>query len=634
MCGIAGLAGRTGPGDEAVVARMCVAIEHRGPDDRGLHVEPGAMLGVQRLAIVDVAGGNQPIYNESGDVAVVLNGEIYNHELLRHDLEARGHRFRTRADTEVLVHLYEEHGAALAGRLRGMFAFAIWDQRRRRLLLGRDRVGKKPLFWHLREGRLSFASELVALLQDEEVPREVDPRALDAYLLLGYVPHPLSILRGVQKLPPATTLVYDEGGSPRIEQYWRLRFDEPRRKGDIREWAEELRRLLQESTEMRLMSDVPLGAFLSGGVDSGAVVGAMARAMTEPVRTFSIGFRDPAFDESAHARRVAEHYSTDHTELVVEPEALAILPRMARHYGEPFADSSAIPTFYLAELTSRDVTVALNGDGGDEAFGGYGRYERGLRLGRLDWLPRRVQHALGKLASPLRPPGDGASFTARAIRLSRQAAQPDWHRFLNSLAAFPAERRDRLRAEALSGQLAGWRAENLFMEAWAGVEAETVLARMQGTDMATYLPGDLLPKVDIASMAHSLEARSPFLDHEMLEFAASLPDEAKLSGGERKRVLKHALRGDLPDEILDRPKMGFGVPISRWFREELRHVPSDLLVEGHIVAGDWVDRAEVIRLVRAHGSGAADQGLQLWVLVQLEMWAREVLQAPVVRASL
>lgn len=631
MCGIAGIVGPTGPADEAVVHRMCAALEHRGPDERGLHAEPGVVLGMQRLSIIDLAGGDQPIFNEDGDVAVVFNGEIYNHELLRRELEERGHRFRSGADTEVLVHLYEEHGPALASRLRGMFAFAIWDRRRRRLLLGRDRVGKKPLFWHLRDGRLSFASELAALLQDERVPRDVDPRALDAYLLLQYVPHPMSILEGVRKLPPAATLVYENQGPPLVEEYWRLDYSAPPPAGDVRDWAEEVKRLLQESTRIRLMSEVPVGAFLSGGVDSSAVVGGMARAMTGPVRTFSIGFHDEAFDESSHARLVAEHYATDHTELTVEPEALGILPRMARHYGEPFADSSAIPSFYLAELTSRDVTVALNGDGGDEAFGGYGRYVRGLRLGRLDWIPLRAQQALGALASRL-PERDGATLPSRAVRLARQAALPDWQRYLASLASFPAASRDRVRGAALTEQLSGWRAEELFREAWSDIAAGTVLERMQGTDMETYLPGDLLPKIDVATMAHSLEARSPFLDHELLEFAASLPAGAKMSHGEGKRVLKLALRGDVPDQILDRPKMGFGVPIGRWFREELRTLPSQLLAEGRLVEKEWVDRAEVLRLVGQHQSGAVDRGLQLWVLVQLEMWTREVLESPRVGA--
>ncbi len=387
MCGIAGKVDFAGVVDEELLRRMCAVMEHRGPDSRGVHVSDGVGLGIQRLAIIDVAGGDQPIANEDGTVVVVMNGEIYNYLELRRDLERRGHTFSTRSDTEVLVHLYEDHEKEMVCRLRGMFAFAIWDASNRLLFCARDRVGKKPLFWARRGSRVWFASEVRALLEDPELPREADLEAISAYLTVAYVPHPMSAFRGICKLPPASTLTVTESGED-IRRYWTLDYSRKLAGVSEHELAERLWAEIREATRIRLMSEVPLGAFLSGGIDSSAVVAAMAEQTSEPVKTFSIGFPDAAYDELRYARLIAERFGTDHHEYVVEPKAVEIAAKLALHYGEPFADASAIPSFYLAELTRRHVTVALNGDGGDESFAGYNRYRtNALLAAHLNWLP-------------------------------------------------------------------------------------------------------------------------------------------------------------------------------------------------------------------------------------------------------
>jgi asparagine synthase (glutamine-hydrolysing) len=624
VCGIAGLVDFREPVDEELLGRMCHVMEHRGPDSRGTYVAPGVGLGIQRLAIIDVEGGDQPIFNEDGSVAVVLNGELYNHVELRDELERRGHRFRSQADTEVLVHLYEEHGDALVDRLRGMFAFAIWDRARRRLLLGRDRVGKKPLFWTRRGGTFAFASELRALLQDPALPRELDPRALDAYLTFQYVPHPLAAIRGVHKLPPASLLSLDERGEA-IRRYWRIDYSHKLKGVELPELEHRVREQIREATRIRLMSEVPLGAFLSGGIDSSAVVAAMAEQSSAPVRTFSIGFGDEDFDETGYARVVARRFGTEHEEFRVEPDAISVMPALARHYGEPFADPSAIPSFYLAELTSRHVTVALNGDGGDESFAGYGRYGRGLRVGRLDWLPRSLQRAAPIIGDRFGRGAREGSFRYRARRLADALAMAPWERYTMSLTAFDRERRARLRTSEFSAELVEDESEGLIAGAWAASEAGSV-DRMLEVDIETYLPGDLLPKMDIATMAHSVEARSPFLDHELMEFAASLPEDLKLDGTGPKRLLKAALRGWIPDEVLDRPKMGFGVPLARWFREELRELPGERLLDRSALDRGYLRGDEIERLIAEHRSGAIDHSLRLWTLLQLDCWHREVLE--------
>jgi asparagine synthase (glutamine-hydrolysing) len=627
MCGIAGKIDFGGPVDEHTVARMCSLMEHRGPDARGVRSSEGAAIGAQRLAIIDIAHGDQPVTNEDGSVIAALNGEIYNFAELREDLVRKGHSFRSHVDTEVLAHLYEEHGEDMVGHLRGMFAFAIWDARRRRLLLARDRPGKKPLFWARRGDRVWFASELRALFADPDLPQEIDPRAIDAYLALQYVPHPLSAFKGVQKLAPASTLVIGADGE-REARYWSL--DHARELPGIgfEEAKERVRATISEATRIRLVSEVPLGAFLSGGVDSSAIVACMAEHMTEPVKTFSIGFPEREYDELEYARVVAKRFGTDHREFVVEPDALSIMPKLARHYGEPFADPSAIPSFYLSELTKQHVTVALNGDGGDESFAGYSRYRANRMLG---WLRSQAAplRAVGGLARRIPEGARDNSTRARVRRLLGTAGMSPAERYLTWMTPFPAERRARLLRPELSGRLDGFRATAGVEQAWADSPAGNLLDVMLDVDVHTYLPDNLLVKMDIATMAYSVEARSPLLDHEVMELAASLPPDHKLGpGGVTKRVLKEAFRGDLPDDILDRPKRGFGVPLRHWFRDELRDMPREMLLDPGARTREWLRPAEVERLIDEHRAERADHSLRLWTLLQLETWHREVVDAP------
>lgn len=627
MCGIAGKIDFAGPVRAQIVDQMCAAMEHRGPNERGLWQGPGVVLGMQRLAIIDVAGGSQPIFNEDRSVAVVMNGEIYNYRELRDELRASGHTLATQSDTEVLVHLYEECGERLVDRLRGMFAFALWDVRSQRLLLGRDRVGKKPLFFARRGSRISFASELMALLQDPEVGREPDDRAIASYFALQYVPHPLSAIVGVEKLRPASTLTVTAAGiSERI--YWQLDYTDAPVASRSDDLEERLRQLIWDATKVRMVSEVPLGAALSGGVDSSAVVAAMAQQTAGQVKTFSIGFTDEDYDELRYARMVSDRYGTDHHELVVEPHALEIMPRLARHYGEPFADSSAVPSFYLAEMMSQHVTVALNGDGGDESFAGYGRYVNRDPADHFDRVPLRARRRASRLASLLGRDLDSNSKRARAQRLAERVGMSRATRYAEAMSAFPARLRAQLfQPEFLEG-LANWRPESSLESCWQSSSGQTVIERMLDTDVQTYLPDDLLVKMDIATMAHSVEGRSPLLDHHLMEFAASLPASLKLRGANGKHLLKAALRRDLPPEILDRRKMGFGVPLRRWFRDELRELPREVLLASDARVHRYVKPSAIEWLISEHQGGRYDQSLRLWVLLQLEFWHREVLESP------
>jgi asparagine synthase (glutamine-hydrolysing) len=626
MCGIVGKIDFADPVAPEVLERMCAVIEHRGPDSRGFFLDGGVGLGVQRLAIIDVAGGDQPIFNEDQSLAVVMNGEIYNYRDLRAELLGKCHQFSSHTDTEVLVHLYEEHGERLVERLRGMFAFALWDSRKRRLLCARDRVGKKPLFWARHGSRVWFASELQALLQDPDLDRVVDPTALVSFLALQYVPTPRSAFMGIHKIPPASTLTVSEDGD-HIRRYWSLDYSSKHDAVPIEELEERLREQIREATRIRLMSDVPLGAFLSGGVDSSAIVAAMAEELSGPVKTFSIGFPDEAFDELGYARIVAERFSTDHHEFIVRPDALSIMSKLARHYGEPFADPSAIPSFHLAELAGRHVTVALNGDGGDESFAGYSRYLCADRAPHLDWVPRGLQ-LLAPIASNIFGEGShDASFRTKVARLARILAMPSPKRYATAMSAFDDVRRSRLLTPEFASA-ANASVECDFAAVWDHSTGRERVDRMLDLDVQTYLPGDLLVKMDIATMASSVEARSPFLDHHLMEFAARLPADYKLNGTASKWLLRQALRGWIPDEILDRPKMGFGVPLARWFREDLRDLPAEILLDRRSLDRGYFRAGEIESLIREHCSGAADHSLRLWVLLQLEMWHRDVVEVP------
>lgn len=628
MCGICGVLSfdLTRPIGESLLRRMAGALAHRGPDDEGVWAGPGIGLGNRRLAIIDLSPqGHQPMANEDETVWITFNGEAYNFRELRPALEAAGHRFRSRTDTEVALHLYEDRGPDFVRALRGFFGLAIWDGRQRRLLLARDRLGVKPLYYFVGPDRLVFASEIKAILQDPEVPRELDPEALDAFLAYSVVPGPGTIFKGIRALPPGHTLCWVDGRLA-LEAYWHLRFS-PKRAIRPEDAAAEVRRLLLEATRLRLISDVPLGAFLSGGIDSSAVVACMARASAGPVRTFSIGFDEAAFDELAYARRVAAAFTTEHHETIVRPDAIAILPDLIWAYDQPYGDSSAIPSFYVARMARQHVTVALNGDGGDEAFGGYERYQAQTLAARYQAIPRPLRAGLEALARAALGPLAGPRTLARkALRFLEAAGRPSAERYLAWLITFDAAARRALYTPEFGARVAAPAPEALVETslAAAGEPLDAVLA----SDYAHYLPEDLLVKMDVATMWHSLEARSPFLDHELVEFAASLPAAWKVRGLSTKWLLRRALRGWVPEAILRRGKMGFGVPLARWFRGELRGFAEAVLGPGGLGKRGYFRPEAVDALLAGHMAGRVDHAHCLWALLVFELWQRTFLDAP------
>jgi len=506
-----------------------------------------------------------------------------------------------------------------------MFAFALWDARRRQLLIGRDRVGKKPLYYALDGERLSFASELQALLEDETVSREVDPAAVDSYLAYGYVPAPATAFRAVGKLPPAHTLVWRDGRVD-LDRYWSLDYGTKLAGLSEDEACERIRSAVRAATRRRMVADVPLGAFLSGGIDSSTVVAAMAEASSSPVKTFSIGFDRQPFDELAHARRIAELFETEHHEFVVRPAAVEVLPRIVRHHGEPFADSSAIPSYYLAEMTRRHVTVALNGDGGDEAFGGYSRYVANSLAGRIDRVPLVIRRPMAALGGSLPAGGAISSPVQRARRLLGNLALDPAERYARYVQIFDGEQRNALYTDEFTAALAGSDALGAIVAPWQAASGLDVRDIMLEVDSATYLPGDLIAKIDIATMAHALEARSPLLDHEVLELAAALPAELKIRGREKKWILRRAMRGWIPDEILDRPKQGFSVPVSDWLRDELSAWAREVLLDRGTLARGWFRERGVRDMLGRHAAGWDAEAPRIWSLLMLELWQREVVE--------
>jgi asparagine synthase (glutamine-hydrolysing) len=632
MCGICGFVNRTGGADsaQALLQAMTSRMTHRGPDDSGYYVSPDGStgLGHRRLSIIDLAGGHQPMANEDGSILIVFNGEIYNFQSLEKDLERAGHVFRTRCDTEVVIHLYEEKGPACVDDLRGMFAFAIWDSRRRRLFMARDRLGKKPLLYFERNGSLAFASELKSILADRAVPRSLDPAALDMYLTYQYVPHPMTMFAGIAKLPPAHRAVW-ENGTLAVERYWMPDFDREIVKTEA-EYLDLTRSTLAEATKMRLIADVPLGAFLSGGIDSSITVALMATASSERVKTFSIGFREKKFNETNYARLVAERYNTDHTEFIVEPRCLEILGKLAWHYDEPFADSSAIPTYYVSMMTAQKVKVALSGDAGDEDFAGYPRY-RAIKLAELyDKCPSILKAFLSpRIWRNLPVSVEQKSLRRRAKKLILGLNLPPEERYLNWIAIFDEARKRALYSPEFSRKLDGaGPAIDFLLDAYRRAPHRDFVSRTSFVDMLTYLPCDLLTKVDIASMAHSLEVRAPFLDHKVVELAAGMPVSLKMRGLNGKYILKKAFAELLPREIITRPKMGFGVPISRWFRTELSGFIRHILFDDKTVSRGLFSRQAVESLVDEHTTGVFDHGYRIWSLLMLELWFRTYIDAP------
>jgi len=623
MCGITGFINLDGrPADGELLARMNEAIRHRGPDEDGYYLKAHAALAMRRLAIIDLAGGQQPIANEERTAWIVFNGEIYNYCELKDRLEKLGHTFRTDCDTEAIVHAYEQYGADCPKHLRGMFAFAIWDERKGELFLARDRVGKKPLLYAKVGNSFVFGSEFSALLSHPSVGREVNREAIHHYLSFVCVPAPLTAYRDIHKLEPGHSLTLKADGEMKTERYWQPDFSK-KLKITEEEAGERTLELLRDAVRVRLMSEVPLGAFLSGGIDSSTVVALMSEVSSAPVKTFSIGFEEQDFSELHHARRVAEHVGAEHREFVVRPDAMEVLPTLVEHYGEPYADSSAIPTYYVARETRRHVTVALNGDGGDECFAGYERYAAMRLSERYRKLPEALREGVIRQAVELLPSSELRRGRVRSLkRFVKSAGLPPVERYLRWVSILdPAAKRelytDEFRREMAERDVRQWLAPWFARANGAGVVDAALL-----TDTMTYLPNDLLVKVDIASMAVSLEARSPFLDHHVIEFAASLPENLKLRGLTTKYILKRTLKKLLPSENLTRAKQGFGVPVGHWFRGEMQGFLREHVLSEKAARRGYLRADAVARMVEEHTRGERDYTHQLWTLLMLELWFR------------
>jgi asparagine synthase (glutamine-hydrolysing) len=624
MCGISGLFQFNSrvPVERAIVQGMNDTLRHRGPDDAGIYTGPGIGLGHRRLSIIDIAGGHQPIFNETGDVCVLLNGEIYNYPTLRDNLISKGHHFSTSSDTEAIAHLYEEYGENCFTQLNGMFAIALWDLKLRKLLLVRDRTGEKPLYYSEEKDRLIFGSELKALLAANSLSKEIDAEALSDYFSLGYVPAPKTIYRFVRKVLPGHLLIVTDN-SVQQKEYWRLSFEEVEQRSE-QEWCDRVEHRLCEATRMRLMSDVPLGAFLSGGVDSSSVVAMMSRSMNRPVTTCSIGFDDQEFDESKFARQVASQFRTSHYDEVVRPSAMEIMNQLVWHYDEPFADSSAIATYYVSRVARQRVTVALGGDGGDENFAGYRRYyydqfENRLRAAVPQSMRKSVFGPLGRMYPPLfRAP---RIFRGKSVLQS--LARSPLEGYFNYISIFRQDDKRQLLSKDFLKQLQDYDSIEVFQHHYDRAGTDDLLSKIQYVDIKTYLPDDILTKVDRASMAVSLEVRAPFLDHEFMQDVARIPSQLKLKGKTGKYILKQALRKTLSGDILDRKKQGFAVPLKSWFRGELR----DMAYEAICNSSDGLLNQTYLKAIwQQHQDGIVDRSPQLWSVLMFRKW-KETFQA-------
>jgi len=621
MCGIVGIVNNGSRAiDQAVLERMNDAIVHRGPDDDGFYLRENVGLAMRRLSIIDLAGGKQPIHNADKTKWIVFNGEIYNYKELRKDLEERGHKFYTNSDTEAIVHLYDEFGADCLGHLRGMFAFAIWDEIANELFIARDRVGKKPLLYsHRANGDLVFGSEFTALLEHPSIEREVDNEAIDAYLSYLCVPAPMTAFKEIRKLEPGHWMRW-KAGEIKMQRYWLPDFSNKIKISET-EAIEETARILRESTKLRMISEVPLGAFLSGGVDSSTVVALMAQESSQPVKTFSIGFEEEDFSELKYAKRVAEHVGAEYHEFIVKPDALEVLPKLVEHYGEPYADSSAIPTYYVAKETRKHVTVALNGDGGDESFAGYERYAAMKIAERLHGFPGGVLRKLAETSVSILPSSELKRSRIRDAKRFFQATKLSKNeRYFRWMSTFNRDAKDSLYTDSFREKIAGKDAIGFLDEWFDRANGSGILDATLLTDQMTYLPNDLLVKVDIATMANSLEARSPLLDHKVIEFAASLPEDLKMRRFETKTLLKKVAAELVPKEIIYRRKMGFGVPVGKWFRGEMKDFVRDVLLSERSLNRGIIQPDIVKRYVHEHTNGERDHAFQIWTMLMLELW--------------
>ncbi len=618
MCGIIGIVAHPGAAlpPESVSRAMNTAITHRGPDDEGYFRDAQAVIGMRRLSIIDLAGGHQPVHNEDESVQCVFNGEIYNYRELRAELEGAGHRFYTQSDTEVIVHGYEEWGERLFARLDGMFGIALWDIKKRALLLARDRFGEKPLFYCEQADRLIFASELKSLLHVPGLPREIDPAAVRAYVTFGYVPTPGSIYRGVKKLPPGSFLRFEDGRA-HVERYYTLALG-PKITLSERDAEEELAQRLDAAVKSRLVSDVPFGAFLSGGLDSSVVVALMARHLSQPVRTFSIGFREEKYNELSDARRVADHVGTEHHELVVEPDAIELLQSLVWYLDEPVADSSAVPTYLVAKLAREHVKMVLTGDGGDESFGGYNRYLKFLDLERVRSF-EPVASGAAQLAGRFVPGANGYRLRRIAERLRQRF--PD--SYLSGVAVTRADASDELLGDAVRAP--GSDHYGSLAEVTRAARDLDALDRCVSIDIASYLPDDVLVKLDRMAMANSLEGRSPLLAHGVVDFAVKLPRELRVQNRRGKHLLRRVAARYLPRDVLDKPKKGFGIPLGAWFRGPLKGLAADIIGSRAFRERGLIRPAAAERYLRGHLAGEADYGEILWLTLSLELWATRYL---------
>jgi len=621
MCGIAGFITKTGSGDAERLAQlndMCRVITHRGPDEQGTAIEGRAAMGMRRLSIIDLATGQQPIYNADRTKLIVFNGEIYNYLEIKSHLESRGHRFRTNSDTEAILLAYEEYGEACLALLRGMFAFAIWDAREQSLFMARDRVGKKPLFYtHTKEGEFVFGSELKVLLAHGDIDREIDHGSLDAYLSFGYVPEEMCIFKGVRKLEPGHFLTF-RNRKVHTQRYWDFDFSAERLHDSEPEIAGTLLEKLREAVRIRLISEVPLGAFLSGGVDSSAVVGLMSEITNGPVKTFSIGFNEDSFNELKYARVAASHYKTDHHEFIVTPEFVDVIDDLVWHFDEPFADSSALPTYMVSKLAREHVTVALSGDGGDELFAGYTRYVVDRDRSGLERLPVLFRQKL------LRPLSQGMPHGARGKNYLFNISLDAAGRYIDSISHFNGPRKENLYSKKTRTGMNGefQRGAKLYRQIANSMVSDDPTEALLYLDSKTYLPGDILTKVDRMSMASSLETRAPLLDHKLIEYVTRIPTHLKLNGRDTKYIFKRAISGIVPDAILNREKQGFGVPINEWINQQLKTRITSELSERRFIERGYFEPKYVKLLLDEHARGRRDHSHALWTLWMLELWHR------------
>lgn len=628
MCGICGIVNKSGqPVSSALLKDMMQTLHHRGPDDQGVFTQAGTGLGFQRLSIIDLSSGHQPMSNEDDSLWIVFNGEIYNFQSLREELEKTGrHRFKTQSDTEIILHLYEDFGEECVNKLRGMFAFAIWDTRKQTLFLARDRFGKKPLIYADLPGSFIFASELKALLKHPEFHKDMDYHALDDYLTYQYIPSPRTIFKQARKLPPAHTLTW-KAGKISIRRYWDVSY-EPKTSLSFHDAGEAMVAKLREAVKLRMISDVPLGAFLSGGRDSSAVVGLMSELSSKPVKTFSIGFEEAEFSELSYARVVAQHFKTEHQEFIVKPETMTILPKLAWHYSEPYADSSALPSYYVSQMTRRHVTVALNGDGGDETLAGYPRYQAMKFMIWWQKVPRPLRQTMYQLFSKVPDGNPPHSIAWRMKRLLRMGLDDSRTLYLDSLCFFHEDQKQQLYSASTKEQVRGHFAPDFVNSILQQTKSLSGIDPFLYTDLHSYIPECLMVKMDIASMANSLETRSPFLDHEFVELTAGFPSSWKLRGlTHPKYIFDKAFKNRLPDQVITRGKQGFGIPIAKWFRGNLKSYLDSMLLSPKALSRDVFDKAAVEKLLHEHHHFKKDHSYRLWALLMLEQWFQVYIDA-------